>query len=114
MVTFGIISRFLIHNFKTTGRAGRVTDIGRRTGIGVFRVIHLNHNDRLRYYDNKDRHYTNKGLKFNNISNFKDNSDKNDKDNLGCSNNINSLKDTEEWVKNIESRRQEVKQLYPL
>jgi len=49
MVTFGIINRFLIHNFNTTGRAGRVTDIGRRTELGAFRVIHLNHNDRVRY-----------------------------------------------------------------
>ena len=49
MVIFGIISRFLIHNFNRTGRAGRVTDIGRRKKLGAFRVINLNHSDRLRY-----------------------------------------------------------------
>jgi hypothetical protein len=48
-VTFGIINRFLIHNFNETGRAGRVTDIGNRKEPGVFRVIHLSHNDRVRY-----------------------------------------------------------------
>ncbi len=49
MVTFGIINRFLIQNFNGTGRAGNVTIIGTRKKLGVFRVIHVNHNNRLRY-----------------------------------------------------------------
>jgi hypothetical protein len=42
------MNRFLINGFNRTGRIGRVTDIGRRRKLGVFRVIRLNHNNRDR------------------------------------------------------------------
>jgi hypothetical protein len=44
----GTMNEFPANDFNRTGRAGKIIDVGKGRGIGVFRTINLVHNNRDR------------------------------------------------------------------
>jgi hypothetical protein len=67
--TAGTISGFLTDNFKRTGRAGIIIDIGKGKEPGVSRIINLDRNNRDRNSDIKGKSNTGRGRRFRDSSN---------------------------------------------